>query len=193
MMSDRKKWDRIYSQQKDAGPANPLIQQYAFLFPEQAITLDLACGLGTNSLFLARLGCDVTAWDISSVALGKLAAQANQSDLNIKTVCLDINPESFQDQYFDLIIVSRYLDRNLASALVRALNPNGMLYYQTFVQKSAEGDKQTGPRNPAYLLEQGELLTLFADLTPRIFLDLQTTGDTNQGLRNESLLIAEKI
>ena len=69
----------------------------------------------------------------------------------------------------------------------------GILFYQTFVQKTTEAQRQTGPKNTAYLLKQNELLELFADLSPRVFLDLQSTGDTGQGLRNESLLIAEKV
>ncbi|MBT6244318.1 MAG: class I SAM-dependent methyltransferase [Gammaproteobacteria bacterium] len=192
-MTDQEKWNRIYSQKKTPGPSNPLLQKYAFLFPEQATTLDLACGLGGNSLYLAQLGCEVTAWDISSVALEKLTAAANKLNLNIKTDCLDVRAASFEGKHFDLIIVNYYLDRNLAQALVRALNPSGILFYQTFVQKTADTNKQTGPKNPAYLLKQNELLKLFTDLSPRVFLDLQSTGDTGQGLRNESLLIAEKV
>ena len=149
-MTAQQKWDRIYSQQKHPGSTNPLIQKYAFLFPEKATTLDLACGLGSNSLYLARLGCDVTAWDISSVGLEKLTSEANRLRLNIKTDCLDVRPECFEDKRFDLIIVNHYLDRNLAHALVGALNPKGILFYQTFVQKTAQqGGKQTGPKNPA--------------------------------------------
>jgi tellurite methyltransferase len=192
-MNDQQKWDRIYSQKRDPGPTNPLIQTYSFLFPAQATTLDLACGLGGNSLYLAQVGCQVTAWDISSVALERLSAAANRLHLKINTNCLDISAEALEGKHFDLIIVNHYLDRSLAKALVTALNPGGILFYQTFVQKTTEAQRQTGPKNTAYLLKQNELLELFADLSPRVFLDLQSTGDTGQGLRNESLLIAEKV
>jgi 2-polyprenyl-3-methyl-5-hydroxy-6-metoxy-1,4-benzoquinol methylase len=191
-MSSQQKWDRIYAQQNYPAPPNPLLQQYAFLFPNNATALDLACGLGSNSLYLAQLGCRLTAWDISPVALHKLTIEAGRLGVEINTVCLDIKAASFDQQHFDLIIVNHYLDRNLALPLVKALNPGGILFYQTFVRASSPSNKRTGPRNPAYLLEQGELLSLFSDLRPRVFVDLRSTGDTAQGLRDQSLLIAEK-
>ena len=191
-MSSQQKWDRIYAQQNYPAPPNPLLQQYAFLFPNNATVLDLACGLGSNSLYLAQLGCRLTAWDISPVALQKLTIEADRLGVDINTVCLDINAASFDQQHFDLIIVNHYLDRNLAPPLVRALNPGGILFYQTFVRTSLPSNKRTAPRNPAYLLAQGELLSLFSDLHARVFIDLQSTGATGQGLRNQSLLIAEK-
>ena len=191
-MSSQQKWDHIYAQQNYPAPPNPLLQQYAFLFPNNASVLDLACGLGSNSLYLAQLGCRLTAWDISPVALQKLTIEADRLGVDINTVCLDINAASFDQQHFDLIIVNHYLDRNLAPPLVRALNPGGILFYQTFVRTSLPSNKRTGPRNPAYLLAQGELLSLFSDLHARVFIDLQSTGATGQGLRNQSLLIAEK-
>ena len=191
-MSSQQKWDHIYAQQNYPAPPNPLLQQYAFLFPNDAVALDLACGLGSNSLYLAQLGYRLTAWDISPVALQKLTIEAGRLGVEIKTVCLDINAASFDQQHFDLIIVNHYLDRNLALPLVKALNPGGILFYQTFVQASSPSNKRTGPRNPAYLLEQGELLSLFSDLRTRVFVDLRSTGDTAQGLRDQSLLIAEK-
>jgi 2-polyprenyl-3-methyl-5-hydroxy-6-metoxy-1,4-benzoquinol methylase len=191
-MSSRQKWDRIYAQQNAMPPPNPLLQKYAFLFADNAVTLDLACGLGSNSLYLAQMGYQVTGWDISPVALQKLTIEADKLGVNIETACLDITAASFNEQRFDLIIVNHFLDRNLALPIVKALNPKGMLFFQTFVQTSSPSNKQKGPSNPQYRLDQGELLSLFSELNPRVFLDMGSSGDANHGLQDESLLIAVK-
>ena len=58
---------------------------------------------------------------------------------------------------FDLIVVTRYLHRPLFPRLVEALAPGGVLVYETFLVGQAE---RGHPRNPAFLLEPGELLRL---------------------------------
>jgi hypothetical protein len=59
------------------------------------------------------------------------------------------------------ILVFNYLHRPLFAALRRALAPGGVLIYETFTI----GQRQRGrPRNPAFLLQPGELLDLVAPL-----------------------------
>lgn len=72
----------------------------------------------------------------------KLTIEADRLGVDINTVCLDINAASFDQQHFDLIIVNHYLDRNLAPPLVRALNPGGILFYQTFVRTSLPSNNE---------------------------------------------------
>jgi SAM-dependent methyltransferase len=62
---------------------------------------------------------------------------------------------------YALIVVTHYLHRPLFAALRRALAPGGLLVYETFtVDQAAQGH----PRNPAFLLEHGELARLTAPL-----------------------------
>jgi len=60
------------------------------------------------------------------------------------------------------ILVFRFLFRPLAPAIAAALAPGGLLLYETFTidQRSLP----QGPRNPAFLLEHGELARLFPTL-----------------------------
>ena len=60
------------------------------------------------------------------------------------------------------ILVFRFLFRPLAPAIAAALAPGGLLLYETFTvdQRSLP----QGPRNPAFLLEHGELPRLFPTL-----------------------------
>jgi hypothetical protein len=57
------------------------------------------------------------------------------------------------------VLVFRYLWRPLAPALWEALRPGGLLLYETFTKRQREMGLH--PRNPAFLLEEGELLALF--------------------------------
>jgi hypothetical protein len=58
--------------------------------------------------------------------------------------------------------VFRFLFRPLAGAIEAALAPGGLLLYETFtIHQRSLGQ---GPRNPAFLLDPGELRTLFPKL-----------------------------
>jgi len=67
-IEDKLKWDRRY--QNNPIPDRPidLVVEYAKL-AEVGDALDIACGMGRHSKYLASLGFRVDALDISSVAL----------------------------------------------------------------------------------------------------------------------------
>ena len=60
------------------------------------------------------------------------------------------------------LLVFRYLHRPLCAALAASLRPGGLLLYETFT--TAQRELGYGPRNPAFLLEPGELPRLFPEL-----------------------------
>jgi len=70
----------------------------------QAI-LDVACGIGTQSLGLAQLGYQLTASDLSSEAVTRAGAEADKRQLHIRFSVADMR-EAFQHhaQQFDLVI-----------------------------------------------------------------------------------------
>ncbi|SMG67372.1 [weak similarity to] tellurite resistance protein TehB, partial [methanotrophic bacterial endosymbiont of Bathymodiolus sp.] len=107
------KWDKIY--QSDVSPREPasVLADNLFLLPQKGAALDLACGLGANALVLAKQGLTTEAWDISAIALRRLQQQADAHALPIKTFTREITPDSFTSSYFDVIVVSRFLDRSI--------------------------------------------------------------------------------
>ena len=139
-----------------AAPTKPctLLRDRADLLPASGHALDLACGRGGNALYLARRGLQVTACDQSATALELLQQAAQKQDLNIRTLLGDAS-RALQANY-DVITISRYLDRSLTRLITRALYPAGMLFYQTFTRNT-----RGGPANPAYRLRPNELLALF--------------------------------
>ena len=183
------RWQQIYQGRDDPGEPIQALLQNQHLLPVTGDALDLACGLGANTLFLASKGLTCQAWDFSTVALEKLAIRARDQKLPIKTRAINLESDPFPDDQFDLILVSHYLYRPLCPAICNALKPGGLLFYQTFCQQKVI-DK--GPQNPNFLLAENELLELFKSLTPVVYREERLIGDTSQGFRNQAILIAQK-
>ncbi len=116
--------------------------------------LDVACGGGRHARYLASRGLRVLTVDIDEAALGALAGIPG-----IQTQAADLEgaPWPFAGCRFDAVVVTRYLHRPLLLPMIEALAPDGVLVYETF----AAGNERFGrPRNPAFLLQPGELLEL---------------------------------
>ena len=184
------KWDRIYSKNLLADEVATVLEKNSFLLPQQGRALDLACGLGANALFLAKNGLDTEAWDISSVALNILQQLASKNTLNLTTKQLHIRPDSLPKNTFDVIIITRFLDRSLTNAIMDGLKLNGLLFYQTFVRDKLN---TSGPSNPQFLLAKNELLKLFYPLQLVTYKEHGALGNLEQGERNEALFIGQKI
>ncbi|MDD1633456.1 MAG: methyltransferase domain-containing protein, partial [Methylococcaceae bacterium] len=131
------KWNHFYNSQslQASYPAVQVLSENEFLLPTTGAALDLACGMGGNAIFLAELGLAVTAWDISFVAIEKLTTYAVHQGLNINACQEKIVADSFAECCFDVIVVSRFLDRTLSDAIIGALKPDGLLFYQTFTRE----------------------------------------------------------
>lgn len=189
-MSDRQsKWDAVYAEPKQAPRAAEVLSKHKHLLPAQGKALDLACGLGGNALLLAEQGLTVDAWDISTVALTGLREHAAQRQLQIATHQKFISSKNLPQAYYDAIVVSRFLDRSLCNAIMAALKPEGLLFYQTFTRGKL--DRQ-GPGNPDYLLHCNELLQLFSPLTLVFYQEFARLGDLRHGNRNEACYIGQK-
>ncbi|MGR8936060.1 MAG: class I SAM-dependent methyltransferase [Gammaproteobacteria bacterium] len=190
MVSPSEKWDRIYAQQTTEQPETAsVLREHTFLLPPRGTALDLACGLGANAMLLAHAGLNTEAWDISPVALQRLQQRADTEGMALRTRCLDIQPAYFVSESFDAIVVSRFLDRSLCPAIVEALKPGGLLFYQTYTREKIAAQ---GPTNPAYLLGENELLRLFSALRIVFYCEHGMIGEFAQGLRNEAQLIGQK-
>ncbi len=191
-MSDakRQKWERIY--QNDAGATGRpcrVLAAHSHLLPPAGTALDLACGRGANALHLASHGLAVAAWDLAATATSELAQTAQRLGLAVAAEQRDVTAHPPPPNAFDVIVVSRFLDRSLAAAIRAALKERGLLFYQTFIRESAT---DRGPSNPAYRLEPNELLRLFQPLHVVYYNEEGAVGDTSRGFRDEAMLIAQR-
>jgi len=182
------KWNHIYNNADSTLAVDVLIQN-EFLLPKKGLSLDLACGLGANALFLAEKGLESHAWDISAVALEKLQKTAKEKTLKVTVKQVYIEPASLPKNIFDVIVLGHFLDRSLCNAIMDALKPNGLLFYQTYVRDKIGA---VGPKNPAYLLARNELLKLFNPLNVVVYREDSLVGNLDFGERNEALFIGQK-
>jgi ubiquinone/menaquinone biosynthesis C-methylase UbiE len=75
--------------------------------PAEAQVLDVGCGHGIVSLFLARHGRSVTACDVSAPMLQQLAR--NSEGLNIRIQPADVYNLPFADGEFDVVVARQFL------------------------------------------------------------------------------------
>ncbi|HEY5717209.1 MAG TPA: methyltransferase domain-containing protein [Motiliproteus sp.] len=188
--ADRERWNARYAIPGDLPAAAEILCSNQHLLPRQGTALDLACGRGANALLLARHGLHTQAWDIAETALTPLQTRADQEHLPLTTHAVDLDSTPLPSAAFDVITVSGFLQRQLCPAIVAALKPGGLLFYQTFTQQRLADSG--GPSNPAFLLAPGELLSLFAALEPLVYREERDAGDHRQGLRNQAGLVARK-
>lgn len=190
MNDARSKWDAIYSRKQDL-PATPdrVLVENRHLLPRRGSALEIACGLAGNAVLLAGNGLSTLAWDISAVALRRVAEYARREGLPIVCETRDVTAEPPPPDSFDVIVVTHFLERSLTPYITAALRPGGLLFYQTFTRTRVT---ESGPGNEAFRLDDGELLALFRDLRPLVYREEGRVGDIGRGFRDEALLVALK-
>ena len=144
-----------------AGPSSWLLQN-AGLLPRGGRVLDVACGRGRHALLLAGAGFDVTAIDRNVEAITRLRMIAERLGFPIRTEALDLEtdpPPHLGSHLYDAVLGFNYLHRPLFPALKEAVKSGGRLFYETFTRPQAQ---RGHPRNPAFLLDEGELQQLVA-------------------------------
>lgn len=161
METDRIKWNRRFESEDSYLGKRPSpflaqeIERIKRLAPGTK-TLDLACGEGRNSIFMALQGFNVTALDISDVGIAKGRKRAEEAGVTVDFRQTDLDGYIIQDK-FDLILNFNFLLRPLITEEVKALNPGGLLVFDTIL----ESPQLLAAHNPSYLLRHGELQRIF--------------------------------
>ncbi len=120
--------------------------------------LDVACGEGRNSIYLAQCGFQTVAIDNSDVALDKARKLSEGSGCDIDYRLLDLREELPQG-HFDLVIVVNFLLRPLIPRLYDVLTRGGYLLMQVIMQTTNGHDRR---HNPEFVVTSGELERLFS-------------------------------
>lgn len=178
MEADRIKWNlRFGSQPLYLGAkASPFLQReierIKSLAPGRR-ALDIACGEGRNSIFLAEHGFSVTGLDISDKGLEKSEQLALDKGLSIIFRRVDLDEYRIREQY-DLILNFNFLLRSLIPQEVKALAPGGLLLFDTIL----ESTELLATHNPDYFLRYGELERIFKAFDGEIlFSEESVTGE----------------
>ncbi|MDA1076979.1 MAG: class I SAM-dependent methyltransferase, partial [Proteobacteria bacterium] len=111
--------------------------------------LDIACGSGRNSVYLARLSFSVTAIDISEEALTLAKARSKSSNPStpIQWIQQDLDHPTLPPHQYDLIIMLRYVNSNLIQQLPDHLKPGGLLLIEQHLQTTTP---VSGPKKPNF-------------------------------------------
>jgi tellurite methyltransferase len=160
-MTDRREWESRYRERPDDGirPPSPFLTEHLHRLPSGR-GLDLASGDGRHALCLARHGWRVEAIDFAHAGLARLLAIARRDALPLDVVQADLEYYRLSRDRYDVVVNVRYLQRSLFPALKASLRRGGAVIFETFIRDQ----QQLGhPRNPAFLLERGELAAQFDD------------------------------
>lgn len=153
-LEDKTRWDEKYQNNKIPDTPIQLITEYAKL-ADGTQALDIACGMGRHSKYLASLGFEVDALDISGVALAQLKGEAH---IHPKEV--DLDTYTLPKAQYDLIVCTYFLERRLFPQMIEALKPGGILLFETFLDHPKN---ERAPSNPAFMLQKGELESCFGN------------------------------
>ncbi len=118
-------WENEYINKEKStfGSPSKEVEDMVSLLPEKARILDVGCGDGRHSLYLASSGFQVDAFDISKNAICKIDYLKDKNNLNINTYVCDVLEFEFKYKY-DLIIVHgvlQFIEREKQPEIIKLL------------------------------------------------------------------------
>jgi SAM-dependent methyltransferase len=135
------------------------MNRVAALVPNPKRALDIAMGRGRHALVLARAGLAVFGVDSRLDALQDCRTRAASQNMAVRAWCADLTMHPLPPEWFQLILVTRYLQRDLFESIRHALVPGGIVMYETFTELQRERGR--GPTSADHLLRPGELAQMF--------------------------------
>ena len=180
---DKEKWDSKHLTAPIPDKPIELITNYAKLSNGKQ-ALDIACGMGRHSKYLASKGFKVDALDISSTAIKSL-----QGLENIKAKEVDFDTYTLEENKYDLIVCTYFLQRSLFPQIEKALKVGGIFIYETYLYHP---DNTKIPSNRTFLLEVGELKSTFNDRYELLHMQEWWDEDYDRSKTMKSSMVAQK-
>ena len=146
-------------------PSDALVSETAGLQPGTA--LDIGCGEGADAVWLAEHGWDVTALDVSRVALERAARHAEHARVPVRWVHAGLVEASLSLGTFDLVSAQypallRTEKHDAESTLLAAVAPGGMLLVVHHAAIDAEQARAHG-FDPDDYVSTSDIATLLND------------------------------
>jgi len=179
MIEDKQRWNKRHVEKPTRKYVEPILEKY-ISNADVGYALDIACGMGRNTTFLADKGFVVDAVDISDYALSQIADTKNKNKIEA-----DLDNYTLEKNKYNLVVNINYLNRNFFPQIKEALKDGGVVIFETFI--IAHGDFDN-PSNPEYLLRKNELLHAFISFEVIYY---EEKIDTN--LRGEKTYVASLV
>jgi len=155
-IKDKDKWNKKYSAKKNIDNTPIDLVKYYYTLAHRGLALDIACGIGRHSTFLAQEEFEVDALDISSKALENI-----QNIANIYPREVDFDKFKIIKNTYDLVICTYFLNRDILDDIQKSLASGGILIYETFIEHQESSIKF---KNSDFMLQEDELKNSFDDL-----------------------------
>jgi 2-polyprenyl-3-methyl-5-hydroxy-6-metoxy-1,4-benzoquinol methylase len=164
-------WDQRFSAPEYIFGTQPnvFLTGQAGLFRSGQRVLDIACGEGRNSVWLARQGCDVVGIDISPLALKKARRLAENGNVRVQFREADVREWEWSPAAFDAVVcifiqfAAPAERQRLFEGFKATLRPGGVLVLQGYTPKQVEY-KTGGPPDAAHMYTREMLELAFAEL-----------------------------
>ncbi|MCV7281697.1 class I SAM-dependent methyltransferase [Mycolicibacterium flavescens] len=159
---DRVRWDECYLNQAppdvSAVRRPQVFAPFEAEFPAEGRALDIACGLGAASVWLARRGLDVWGVDISRKAIDHARELANRVGVGkrCRFVVVDLDDGLPVGPPVDVVLCNRFRDSRLYAPIIDRLAPGGLLAISVL--------SSVGVKPGRFQAAPGELTTAFAQL-----------------------------
>lgn len=183
-------YNKIYKKYKNVWGkfSNNLLQVFWRKIKPGSSFLDLGCGQGRDSLFMARKGFKVTSVDSSNEAIHGLNLIAKKNNLNIQTICKNIEKFEVEDNKYSIINIFdtlHFLEKKDALKLIRQVKENikdgGLLIISDFTTKDVLFKK--GKNKTKAFFRPKELLKLFFDFNVLLYKEFSIIDSGHPGLK----------
>ena len=153
-------WNRRYKEGFYSGATEPhaLLKQFWPTIPGRHVA-DIAMGSGRDALFLSEKGFFVTGLEGSVEAIKISKETMALKNLFVWPVLGDAKALPYRKNSFDCIIIFYFLQREAIDETKALLKKGGIFIYETYLKRQDYIDR---PRNPAHLLDDGELIGYFS-------------------------------
>ena len=173
---------------------NTWLEAHASVWAEPSRILSVADGEGRNSVWLARQGHRVDAFDIADVGVAKAQRLAAQHQVAVNFTVADCDSFVWQDRVYDGVaaIFVQFADpalrQRLFAHIVRSLKPGGYLVLQGYTPKQLDY-RTGGPPVLSHLYTEALLRELFAELDITVLQEYEADVQEGTGHRGPSALI----
>ncbi|MBP3035309.1 class I SAM-dependent methyltransferase [Arthrobacter sp. zg-ZUI100] len=161
-------WDQRYAEMDKLWSGQPngaLVHEVSGLVPGRV--LDVGCGEGADALWLAEQGWDVTALDVSKVALDRAVREADRRGLKVAWLHAGLVEAALPEASFDLVsaqypALPATADKAAERALLGAVAPGGVLLIVHHLPPTPEEARARG-FDPADYVSVADVAALLDD------------------------------